>query len=95
MTKVNPRRKPATQADVEKARREGRYEGFNGLMSIFLWVMVEDFGFSDDDLKRIQERLMFYLDEIKARRLGLDDIISALAEEHGLTIELTERGNTR
>ena len=36
MKKTNPKKKPATQYDVERARREGRYEGFNGLMSMFL-----------------------------------------------------------
>lgn len=50
MKKTNPKKKPSTQYDVERARREGRYEGFNGLMSMFLWVAADDFGFTDGDL---------------------------------------------
>lgn len=91
VVKVNPKRKPATQYDVERARREGRYEGFEGLMGIFLWVRAEVFGDADSDLKKTQEGILYYCQEIKAGRLGLNDIISALQEEHGITIELTER----
>ena len=92
--KTNPKKIPATQYDVERARREGRYEGFNGLMSMFLWVASEDFGFTDGDLEKLRERILFYCSEISAGRLKLSDIISALKEEHDITIELTERRTT-
>ena len=90
-SKKNPRRLPCSQADVDKARSEGRYEGFNGLLGIALWELFEDFGFSDDDLMKMQQGILFYCMEIKDGRLGLFDILSALKEEHGITIELTER----
>ena len=89
--KTNPKKIPATLYDVERARREGRYEGFNGLMSMFLWVAAEDFGFTDGDLEKLRERILFYCGEINDGRLRLNDIISALKEEHDITIELTER----
>ena len=88
--KVNPKKKPATQYGVERARREGRYEGFNGLMSMFLWVMFEDFGFSDEDLTKTKERILYYCDELQSGRLRLEDILSALDEEHDLPIQLTK-----
>jgi hypothetical protein len=90
-SKKNPRRLPCTQADVDKARAEGRYEGFNGLMGMFLWVRSEDFGDSHKDLKRTQERVLYYCQEIKDGRLKLVDIMSALKEEHDITFELVER----
>ena len=90
-SKKNPRRLPCSQADVDKARSEGRYEGFNGLLTIFLWVVAECFGFKTDDLHKLRDRILYYCQEIKDGRLGLFDIMSALKEEHGLTIELTER----
>lgn len=90
-SKKNPRRLPCSQADVDKARAEGRYEGFNGLMSMFLWVRAEDFGDADKDLQKTQERILYYCEEIQAGRLKLNDIISALKEEHDITVELTER----
>ena len=93
-SKKNPRRLPCSQADVDKARAEGRYEGFNGLMTMFLWVRTADFGDADKDLKRTQERILYYCQEIKDGRLKLADIMSALKEEHDITIELTERKTT-
>ena len=90
-SKKNPRRLPCTQADVDKARSEGRYEGFNGLLGVVLWELFEDFGFSDDDLMKMQQGIIFYCMEIQAGRLKLNDILSALKEEHNITIELNER----
>lgn len=90
-SKKNPRRIPCSLADVEKARTEGRHTGFNFLISIFLWVRAEDFGDASKDLKRTNERILYYCQEIKEGRLKLDDILSALKEEHDITIELTER----
>ena len=89
--KTNPKKKPATQYDVERARREGRYEGFNGLLTIFLRVVAECFGFKTEDLHKLRDRILYYCGEIKSGRLRLSDIISALKEEHDITIELTER----
>ena len=89
--KTNPKRLPATQYDVERARKEGRYEGFNGLMALFLWVRAEDFGDEDMDLHRLRDRIMFYAEEMNAGRLRLYDILSALKEEHAITMEITER----
>ena len=90
-SKLNPKKIPATLYDVERARREGRYEGFNGLMTIFLWVRSEVFGDEDSALEKTQKSILYYCEEIKSGRLRLDDIISALKEEHDITIELTER----
>lgn len=91
MTKKNPKRIPATLYDVERARREGRHDGFMGLLTIFLWVMAECFGFCTEDLHKLRDRILYYCGEIKDGRLRLTDIISALKEEHDITIELSER----
>lgn len=91
MTKKNPKRIPATLYDVERARREGRHEGFNFLLAILLFVLYSDFGFKDSSLQRVQERVTFYCEEITAGRLKLHEIMEALHDEHGVTIELTER----
>lgn len=90
-TKTNPKKKPATLYDVERARREGRYEGFNGLMAMFLWVRAEFFGDSNADLRKTQEKILEYGLEIKSGRLRLEHIIEALKDEHDITFELTER----
>ena len=84
----NPRRIPATQAAVNKAREEGRHEGYILLMSLFLWTWREEFGASDDDLQRMGERIRFYSEEIVAGRLRLQDIQEAMLDEHGWNIEL-------
>lgn len=39
--KVNPRRIPRTQADVERAYRQGQLDGFRFLMTNILWILVD------------------------------------------------------
>ena len=85
--RTNPKKKPATQYDVERAWREGYVEGCTYLMSMILWVLHEDFKFSGDDLDRLQERTQYYQQELEAKRLRPEDILSALKEEHGLQVE--------
>lgn len=84
----NPRRIPATQADVNKAREEGRHEGYLKLLTLFLWVWCEDFGASDDDVRRMGERIKFYAEEVASGRLRWKDIKEAMADEHDWNIEL-------
>ena len=55
-----------------------------------VWA-TEDFHFTDDDLEKLQQRILYYCSEIQSSRLRLSDIISALKEEHDISIELTER----
>ena len=87
--KTNPRRIPRTQADVDRARNEGRHEGYQALMGLFLWVRMERFGDTDEDLQKTKEGIDFYAGELEAGRLKLLEILDALSEEHGVTIELS------
>ena len=86
---LNPRRIPATQAAVNKARDEGRHEGYVTLMTLFLFAWCSDFGASDDDVSRMGERIKFYAEEIAVGRLRLKDIQEAMYDEHGWNVELS------
>ena len=88
MSKTNPRRIPCSLADVERARNEGRHEGYAALLSLFLWVRAEDFRDSDEDLERTQKRIQFYAEELASGRLKLLEIMDTLFDEHGVKIEL-------
>ena len=86
--KTNPKKIPATQYDVERARREGLEEGYTTMMQIFLFVFLDAFHASDEDLEKMGERLKFYLTEIHAGRLKPQDIVSATDIEYDYNIEL-------
>ena len=86
--RTNPKKIPATQYDVERARREGREEGYTTMMQIFLFVFLNDFHASHEDLEKMGERLKFYLTEIHAGRLKPKDIVSATDIEYDYNIEL-------
>lgn len=84
----NPRRLPATQADVNRAYKEGRHEGYMHLMRLFLWVWCDDFGATRDDVRRMGERIRFYAGEIASGRLRWKDIKEAMVDEHDWDIGL-------
>lgn len=52
MKKCNPRNRPATQADVERARREGMSEATSSAIAIFFTVLLDKRGWT---AKMIQE----------------------------------------
>ncbi len=86
--KTNPKKIPATQYDVERARREGREEGYTTMMQIFLFVFLDAFHASHEDLEKMGERLKFYLQEINAGRIKPADIVSATGIEYDYDLEL-------
>ena len=63
--------------------------GLVALMGLFLWVRMERFGDTDEDLQKTKEGIDFYAGELEAGRLKLLEILDALSEEHGVTIELS------
>ena len=88
MKKMNPKKKPATQYDVERARREGRDEAYKTILAIFLWAWKEKFHASDDDIVKMGDYLRFYAQEIAAGRISARDIMEAMDDEHGWNLEI-------
>ena len=81
MKKVNPRRKPATLADVLKAERIA----IATAEAIFLTVMMDKFGMEDrvSDIWREVNKLS---GEIKDGRVSLQDLFEVLETEYGINI---------
>jgi hypothetical protein len=83
--KTNPRRRPATQADVERARREGWVEGMRIAEAIFLTVL------HDRHAGEIDPRVVW--DEIVEKTRAMDagyftaaDLRRTLLEEYGIEL---------
>ena len=83
--KINPRRVPVSQADVEDAR----VEGCEIMANIVLFLLSNDFGFSHDDIHRVHERIELYLSQIIRGQLKYEDVKDALHEEYNVTVRFT------
>lgn len=85
MSKVNPKKKPKTQADVDRARGDGINDGVKISCAIILTVLSDKFDFADriEDLWREINKLS---EEVKERRVSVADLRHTLLKEYGIEV---------
>lgn len=88
MPRTNPRRKPASQADVERARLEGQAEGARYMAGALFMALTDTVAASDDDFQTIWNRAMKIHQEVIERRITWADIMRTLKEERGFRINI-------
>lgn len=81
--KTNPRRRPATQADVTKARNEG----IRIACKVTLFVLRNYFGFGKTRLVRFWDHFESMCEEIGRGELKVKDIDQALLDEYGIEVD--------
>lgn len=86
MKKTNPKKKPATQADVDRAYAKGTKDGCNLAMAIFLTVIVDKFN-GKDWVPDIWEACSKLSQEIKEHRVNLFDLVDVLESEYNIEIK--------
>ena len=82
--KVNPRRKPATMADVDRARDEAVRETVRFCMVIFFTVLLDKFAASKEDLQRVWDEVNSLSDSVKQKYVSLADLKTVLVEEYDI-----------
>lgn len=86
-TKTNPRRRPATQADVERARDDAVTETVRFCMTIFFTVLLDKFAASKEDLQRVWDEVNDLSDSVKKKYVSLKDLKSVLVEEYDIHLD--------
>ena len=87
--KINPRRKPCTQADVDRARSEAFAETADYMLTAMIWCLSDDMGVSDEFLQTLSCRFDSLNESITRGNIRLEDIRKALKEEHDWEINIT------
>lgn len=85
-TACNPRKIPRTQADVDKAKRQGFDEGIKGALTIFLYTLRDKFSASDEQLKEFADAFNYTLDSINKGYVKEKDLQTVIREEYGTTL---------
>lgn len=85
MTKINSRRRPATQADVKKAWDDGVITGVQNACAIFLTVLVDKFN-GDSYIPEVWREINKLSEEIKEKRVSVSDLRMVLREEYGIEV---------
>ena len=84
--KINPRRKPATQADISKAKREAQTQAINYAWAIFFSVLRDKEGFGKIRLSRVWSEVNELSDSIAKGYVNVKDLMRVLAEEANVVL---------
>lgn len=85
MTKrINPRRRPATVADVKRAKNKATDEAMNTIMYMVLWVLADKHGARPEELRQIKDELYDVADSINRGYIKWEDLRDTLEEEYGV-----------
>ena len=80
--KVNPRRRPLSEADVPKIRDEAIHLAF----AIFLTVLKDNFGFDNDQIVFAWERADKLSKSAADGYVNLWDLVGVLKEEYNIDL---------
>lgn len=89
--KVNPRRKPATQADVERAEEAGRDLGLEFALNLVLFILKDKHDAPDDDILQLRDEFMYEIDSVAKGYLTYSDIKRTLKGDYDLAVHLVNR----
>lgn len=85
-SKVNPRKIPRTQADVDKAWEDGVLAGCTNSAAIFLTVCVDKFGMTQEEIVRMWNEINKLSESIAERRVSVADLKHTLLDEYGIRV---------
>lgn len=84
--KVNPRRRPATAADVIRAKRDATADAVESAWAILFMTLRDKEGYEADDLKRVWDEVGKLSLEINEGRVSVADLKNTLKEEIGAVL---------
>ena len=87
LNKVNPRRKPATWADVERAKQSAVKEAVRYAWAIVFTVLMDKEHATPEILQRVWSEVDGLSDEIAEGRVSVADLIDVLKQEYGIELE--------
>lgn len=83
--RINPRRRPATAADVKRAKDDAMDQATRLAMAIFLTVLVDKFG-GADHIKDVWDEVVKLSEEIIEGRVSVSDLADVLDKEYDIII---------
>ena len=84
--KVNPRRRPATQADIERAAKATRDTAIRLTSTIFLSVLCDKEGADAEIVRRVWNEMNELADSVSQGYVSVSDLADTLRKEYGVNI---------
>lgn len=85
--KTNPNRKPATMADVNRAKREATDIAMKRMLMMFVYAL-KDMGVEDEVLDQVMDKFKHVVASISRGDIKWRDVEMALKDEYDIEIAL-------
>lgn len=86
--KVNPRRQPASRADVDRAKQTAVSQAINQTQAIVFMALLDKEGWDRDQLLKLWHEVCDVSDSITQGYIKLPDIIDTLRQEYGIDLRV-------
>ena len=84
--KPNPRRRPATMADVEKAKKEAENYAAAYAMAIIFTALTDKMGWTKEQLIELWGHVDYLSDSVTKGYVTIPQLLHTLKEEYGVNI---------
>ena len=90
--KVNPKSIPRTQADVDRAFKDGTEFGLEFCLNLVLYVLKDKHDAPDEDIMQLRDEFMYVIDSVVKKYVSYNDIVRALKSDYDLAVRLVGKG---
>jgi len=80
--RTNPKRKPATQADVKKAESEASDQAMRRVIYLMLYVLIDKHSAPFEDIQQLAQEVNYYADSITKGYVSWKDIERVVVGEY-------------
>ena len=84
--KINPKKRPATQADVKRAKDRAQTDALNLAMVIFLTVLVDKQGYDKEHIREVWNEVNSLSDSIVQGYVSFTDLRKVLDDEYDILV---------
>ena len=84
--KINPRRRPATMADVKRAKQDALGSSVTVVMAVVFTVLHDKEGYGKHRLRRVLDEVYSLLESLSGRHVSVNDLLKTLEEETGVNL---------
>ena len=86
--KVNPRKRPVTQADVNKAKQEASTTALRHALYLVLYILIDKHDAPLEDVEQLSQELNHLAAQVSSGAISWSFIIKVLEEDYGLKLHL-------
>lgn len=84
--RVNPRRRPASQADIKRAKKQAERSAVIGMVAIPLMAAHDVYDFGPDRLSRLLDRMLALYADYEAGQFSMPEALAWLKDYTGIDI---------